>query len=91
MKQRELRSKSVGTKVSEAELRVIFLSLAVVSMCTGKAYSGYGGWARRAKEPAQFWGAVVVLGLGASICVAIYAHSVFPEPIFHPERWLRLK
>jgi hypothetical protein len=30
-------------------LGVIFLSLAVVSTYTGKAYSGYGGWAYRLK------------------------------------------
>jgi hypothetical protein len=72
-------------------LGVIFLSLAVVSMCSGKAYSGYGGWAYRAKQPAQFWWGVVVMALSAIICIGIYLRSVFPEPIFHPDLWLQAK
>ena len=70
-------------------LGVIFLALAVVSICTGKAYSGYGGWACRANQPAQFWWGIVVMGLSALVCTAIYLHSAFPEVICHPERWLR--
>ena len=60
-------------------LGVIFLSLAVLSTFTGKAYSGYGGWARRAKQPTQFWCGVVVMGLSAIVCIGIAFKLVEPK------------
>lgn len=70
-------------------LAIIFLAAAVVSTCTGKTFSGYGGWAYRAKDPTNFWWAVAVLYLSCAICIGIYLHSAFAEAIFHPERWLQ--
>jgi hypothetical protein len=70
-------------------LGVIFLSLAVLSTFTGKTYSGRGGWAYRSKEPAQFWWAVAVLYISSVLFIGRYLGSVFPQVIFHPERWLQ--
>jgi hypothetical protein len=72
-------------------LGIIFLAGAVVSTCTGKTYSGFGGWANRSKEPTQFWWAVAVLYVGSVFCIGKYLGSVWPEPIFHPESWLHFR
>lgn len=70
---------------------VIFLAAAVASTCAGKTCGRSGGWAYRAKEPTQFWWAVAIYYLAAVVCFGIYLRSIFPEAIFHPELWLRLK
>ena len=59
-------------------LGVVFLSWALISFCIGKVFSGYGGWAYRAKQPADFWGGIAVLCVSALVCIGIYLHSVFP-------------
>ena len=71
-------------------LGVIFLSAAVVSTCTGKTIARYKGWVYRAKEPSDFWWGVAIYFLAGILGIGIYLHSVFPELIFHPERWLQL-
>jgi hypothetical protein len=70
-------------------LGVIFLSLAVVSAFTGKTIARYKGSIYRAKEPIDFWGTVGIYFVGSILFIGTYLHSVFPEAIFHPERWLR--
>lgn len=57
-------------------LGVIFFSAAVVSACTGKTYSGFGGWAYRSKEPTQFWWAVVILFLAAIWFIGHFLYKV---------------
>jgi hypothetical protein len=71
-------------------LGFIFLSAAVVSACAGKTIARYKGWVYRAKEPSDFWWGVAIYFLGGIFCIGIYLNSVFPESIFHPERWLQL-
>jgi hypothetical protein len=56
---------------------VIFLAAAVVSTFAGKTYSGYGGWASRAKEPAQFWWSLVILYFGGVLFIGIYLYGVY--------------
>jgi hypothetical protein len=69
-------------------LGVIFLLAAMVSACAGKTIARYKGWVYRDKEPSDFWWGVAIYFLAGLLGVGIYLHSVSPEPIFHPERWL---
>ena len=70
---------------------VIFLTAAVVSTCAGKTIARYRGWIYRAKEPNEFWQAVVIYYLAAVFGIVMYLRSVFPGLIFHPELWLQSK
>jgi len=58
-------------------LGVVFLSAAVVSTWAGKTYSGYGGWATRAKEPTQFWWAIAILYLSAALFIGTYLYEAY--------------
>ena len=55
-------------------LGVISFSAAVVSTCTGKAWSRYDDWVYRAERPIQFW----------SVVAAYYFVGVFFVGIFGP-------
>jgi hypothetical protein len=57
-------------------LGVILLSAGVVSTCAGKTFSGYGGWAHRAKEPAQFWWTVAIDYLGGTCLIGYFLCKV---------------
>jgi hypothetical protein len=71
-------------------LGLIFLSAAVTSACTGKTIARYRGWVYRDKNPSDFWWVVAIYWLAGMLGIGIYLGSVFPEAIFHPERWLQL-
>ncbi len=59
---------------------IVFLIAAVVSTCAGKTFSGYGGWASRAKDPTQFWWSLVVLYLSAVLFIGLYLYGVYKFP-----------
>ena len=67
-------------------LGVIFFSAAVVSTCTGKTFSGYGGWAFRVKEPTQFWWAVAILYLAGFPWCAFCMRSTRSEALIRALR-----
>jgi hypothetical protein len=69
----------------------IFIFAAVVSMRAGKTYGRFGVSASRSEEPAQFWWGVALYFLGGIFFIGIYMRSIFPEAIFHPERWVQSK
>jgi len=56
---------------------VILFSAGVVSTCTGKTFSGYGGWSYRAKEPTQFWWTVAIDYLGAACFIGYFLYRVY--------------
>jgi hypothetical protein len=56
---------------------VACFSAAVAAMCTGKTFSGYGGWAYRAKQPAQFWWTIVIDFLATVLCIGIFLCKVY--------------
>lgn len=58
-------------------LGVISFSWAVVSMCTGKTYGRYGGWASRAKEPSQFWWTVAIGYVGGVLFIGYFLYKVY--------------
>lgn len=47
-------------------LGVVFFCIGVISMCAGEAWSNFGRLVYRAKEPNQFWWAVVVDCVGGA-------------------------
>ncbi len=58
-------------------LGVISFSVAVVSTYTGKTYGRYGGWAYRAKEPTQFWWAVVIYYFGGVWFIGFFLYKIY--------------
>jgi hypothetical protein len=54
----------------------IFIFAGVVSACTGKTFARYGGWAYRAKEPTQFWWAVVLYFLSGVLFIGTFFYEV---------------
>jgi hypothetical protein len=65
-------------------LGFVFLCWAIVSTCTGKAYSGRGGWAYRSANPGDFWCSVAVLYLGSIVCIGRYVWSLWSMQKVHP-------
>jgi hypothetical protein len=72
-------------------LGAFFMLATALAVCTGKVYGRFGVSSSRVKEPSDFWWGVAIYFLGGLLCFGTYLRSVFPETIFHPERWLPLK
>lgn len=58
-------------------LGAIFISGAVVSMCTAKTIARYAGWVRRVEKPNDFGGVVAIYFLGGVVCIGIYLYKVY--------------
>ncbi len=53
----------------------IFISVAVVSVLSGKT-GGRTGWVSRAEDPTQFWWGVAIYFLTGVVCIGIYFYKV---------------
>lgn len=53
-----------------------FVCMGVISTFTGEAWSTFGRVVYRAKEPNQFWWAVVVDCLGGAVLIGYFLYKV---------------
>lgn len=57
-------------------LGTISFFAAVISMCSGKTFGRYGGWAYREKEPTQFWWTVAIYFLAGVWFIGYFLYRV---------------